>query len=391
MLLTVAVSGYRSLRDVVLPLEPLNVVTGANGTGKSSLYRSLRLLADVSQGRAIGSLATEGGLQSTLWAGPATISRAVRAGEAPVEGTVRRDRVALKLGFASEDYGYAIDLGPPVATSSGARGVPSAFDRDPEIKAEAVWVGESLMRSNVIARRNGRTVQVLDEGGRWRTATSDLPVFDSMMTHAADPSGAPELLALRERMRAWRFYDNVRTDRTAPARRPQVGTRTPALAPDGADLAAAIQTIREIGDGAALDEAIDDAFPGAAVEVLQSEGLFAIAMRQHGLLRPLSAAELSDGTLRYLLLAAALLSPRPPPLLVLNEPETSLHPDLIAPLARLIANAAKRSQIVVVSHATALTSGLDAAGGRVHELTKEVGETIVRGSLGSLGWAWPRR
>ena len=49
-------------------------------------------------------------------------------------------------------------------------------------------------------------------------------------------------------------------------------------------------------------------------------------MRQHGLLRLLRAAELSDGTLRYLLLVAALLTPRPPPLLVLNEPETSLHP-----------------------------------------------------------------
>src|SRR4051794_35203835 len=47
---------------------------------------------------------------------------------------------------------------------------------------------------------------------------------------------------------------------------------------------------------------------------------------QHGLLRPLSGAELSDGTLRYLLWVAALLTPRPPALLVLNEPETSLHP-----------------------------------------------------------------
>ena len=60
-------------------------------------------------------------------------------------------------------------------------------------------------------------------------------------------------------------------------------------------------------------------------------------MSQPGLLRPLKAAELSDGTLRYLLWIAALLSPRPPELLVLNEPETSLHPDLLPALARLIA------------------------------------------------------
>lgn len=70
MILTLAVSGYRSLRDLVLPLDRITLVTGANGSGKSSLYRSIRLLADVAQGQAIASLAAEGGLNSTLWAGP---------------------------------------------------------------------------------------------------------------------------------------------------------------------------------------------------------------------------------------------------------------------------------------------------------------------------------
>jgi predicted ATPase len=79
-------------------------------------------------------------------------------------------------------------------------------------------------------------------------------------------------------------------------------------------------------------------------------------MQQQGLLRPLKAAELSDGTPRYLLLVAALLSPRPPGLMILNEPETSLHPELLPPLARLIAATSKRSQIVLVSHASPLVS-----------------------------------
>jgi predicted ATPase len=60
-----AISGYRSLRDIRVALNPLNVVTGANGSGKSSLYRALKLLADIAQGRIIHSLAAEGGLQST--------------------------------------------------------------------------------------------------------------------------------------------------------------------------------------------------------------------------------------------------------------------------------------------------------------------------------------
>src|SRR5690349_17544273 len=75
MITRLAISGYRSLRDVRVALGPLNVVTGANGSGKSSLYRALKLLADIAQGRIIQSLAAEGGLQSTLWAGPEQFSR----------------------------------------------------------------------------------------------------------------------------------------------------------------------------------------------------------------------------------------------------------------------------------------------------------------------------
>jgi predicted ATPase len=88
MLLTIAIAGYRSIRDLVLPLQRINVITGANGSGKSSLYRAILLLADVAQGRVIGSLAREGGLPATLWAGPETFSRAMKAGTAPVQGTL---------------------------------------------------------------------------------------------------------------------------------------------------------------------------------------------------------------------------------------------------------------------------------------------------------------
>jgi predicted ATPase len=389
MILTLAVSGYRSIRDLVLPLERLNVITGGNGTGKSSLYRALRLLADVAQGRAIASLALEGGLQSTLWAGPEVISKAVKRGHAPVQGTLRQNSVALKLGFASKDYGYAIDLGLPIKDNY-RRDAPSLFNRDPQIKAEAVWAGDTLRRSNIFASRINQVVQVLGEDGRKAVQIYDLAPYDSMMTHAADAKSGRELLLLRERMRSWRFYDHFRTDRNAPARISRVGTRTFALASDGADLAAALQTTIENGDDLSLSAAIDDAFPGSSIAIEENGGIFELHMRQHGLLRPMRVSELSDGTLRYLLLIAALMTPHPPPLVVLNEPETSLHPDLIAPLGRLIANASQRSQLIVVTHSTKLVELLHDTGGAVFELVKEVGETVVR-DLSSQAWAWPSR
>jgi predicted ATPase len=212
-----------------------------------------------------------------------------------------------------------------------------------------------------------------------------------MMTHCSDPREAVELLMLRERMRDWRFYDHLRTDRDAPSRKPQIGTYTPVLAGDGSDLAAAIQTMCEIGATDAMDAAIADAFPGARVEVTGTDGYFELEMCQHGLLRPLKASELSDGTLRYLLLVAALLSPRAPALMVLNEPETSLHPDLLPPLARLIAQASKRSQLIVVSHAPLLVSALDAQDDSSQiTLEKHLGETVIRDGTPP-DWTWPSR
>ncbi len=383
MMTRLAIAGYRSLRDIRVPLGALNVVTGANGSGKSSLYRALKLLADIAQGRIIQSLAAEGGLQSTLWAGPEAFSRAMKAGTQPVQGLVRKNVISLKLGFSGDDYGYAIDLGLPA--DSGI------FLNDPAIKVESLWTGERLGRANAFAIRNGPYVRIRNNNGEWREAYQHLAPFDSMMTHCSDPREALELLLLRERMRDWRFYDHLRTDRDAPSRKPQVGTYTPVLASDGSDLAAAVQTIRQIGAAEDMDAAIADAFSGARVGVSGTDGYFEIEMRQHGLLRPLKASELSDGTLRYLLLVAALLSPRPPALMVLNEPETSLHPELLPPLARLIVQASKRSQVVVVSHASALVSALAGhADCRQIVLEKQLGETVVRDGTPP-DWTWPSR
>jgi len=383
MLITLAVSGYRSLRDVSLPLERLNVITGPNGSGKSSLYRAIQLLASVSQGRITGALANEGGLSSTLWAGPEEISAAVRRGDHPVQGTTRKGPVSLRLGFASEDFGYAIDLGLPKPSQS-------LFGRDPEIKAEAVWVGERLKRTNALATRAGPLVSGLNENGKRVQLNSTLAPYDSMMTHAASPKDSPEIYELRERMRSWRFYDQLRTDRDAGCRRPQVGTRTFALADDGADIAAAMQTIIEIGDVNALAEAVDDAFPGSQVEILAADGFFELALRQKGLLRALRASELSDGTMRFLLLTAALLTPRSPSLLALNEPETSLHVDLLPALARLIIRASRESQIIIVTHARQLVDALADEGAQILALSKDYGETRVAGAAAP-AFEWPKR
>src|SRR5205823_2958200 len=357
MIHTVAVQGYRSLRDLLLPLGQLSVITGANGSGKSSVYRSLRLLADAALNSVVASLAREGGLPSTFWAGPETIARGVRQGTYAVEPLAKRKVASLKLGFGGDTYGYSIDLGypppPPPATM---------FILDPRVKRECIWHGPIYRKASALVDRRNNFV--------WLSTTRDeepvmltqhLSDTDSMLASVADPQRAPEMLAVREAVRGWRFYDHFRTDSEAPARAAQVGTFTPVLHHDGSNLAAALQTIMEIrADDEALATTLEDAFPRSRLYVEDRNGRYELQLQQHGLLRPLSAAELSDGTLRFLLWAAALLTPRPPELMVLNEPETSLHPDLLPALARLILAAAEHTQIIVVSHAQMLIAALAA-------------------------------
>ncbi|MBD8467615.1 AAA family ATPase [Plantibacter sp. CFBP 8798] len=385
MIQTLAISGYRSIRDTVLPLHGLDVVTGANGTGKSNLYRALRLLASAGDGDVVGSLARDGGLSSTLWAGPEHVSRAMVDGSVPVQGTRRSGPISLRLGFATDTLGYLIDLGIPQPSTT-------LFGRDPEIKREQIFAGALAKPSSLLVDRHGPAVRVRD--GSWRPIGRTLGTSESILTEFSDADATPEVLRVRGQVRGWRFYDQFRTDRDAPARAPQVGTRTPVLGHDGADLAAAVQTIIESGGRDRLDAAVDDAFPGSVLRVRADDGVFRLELEQPGMLRPLSAGELSDGTLRYLLLVAALLTPRPPELMVLNEPETSLHGDLLPQLARLITAASADTQLVVVSHARPLIEAMLEAG-EVHEhrLVKRLGETTVedQGLLSTPPWAWPSR
>ncbi len=372
MINDIAIAGYRSIRSIILNLGQLNIVTGANGSGKSNVYKALKLIADAGAGRLAESLAREGGFNSVRWAGPKKIAK---------------DPVSLRLGFSSDSFSYCMDLGLPVPQNS-------AFDFDSEMKRECLWYGSTRDARSLCADRRGGSLRTRVSGGKWTEVNLSMSRHASMLSEYSDPFNAPELIVMRETLRSWRFYDTFRVDRESPARRPAVVTFTPIMAGDGSDLAPALQTIREIGDHRGLAQTIDDAFPGSKIQTRIDDSGMQVVLTQPGLYRELTAAELSDGTLRYLLLAAALLTPRPPELIVLNEPENSLHPDLIPALARLIQVAAKKSQVVVVSHSPTLVETLESDESCVPiRLEKNEGETILRdgGLLSQLGWSWPAR
>ncbi|MDA0832091.1 MAG: AAA family ATPase [Planctomycetota bacterium] len=341
--------GYRSLRNVVLPLSQLNVVTGSNGSGKSNLYRALWLIAQICEGSFARTIAREGGLLSALWAGPRLNKKPVR----------------MSLGFMTNDFNFELSCGFPQPS-------PSLFAYDPEIKEEVVWHGRIRKPTTTLLERKAGMTWIRDDIGKRVEYPLVLGENESVLSQLREPQRFPELFSLRDEVRGWRFYHGFRTDDESPIRSPQVSVRTPVLSHDGSDLAAALQTILEIGDSQQLMASIASAFPGRNLMIdSNSPGdspspratELSVALYPRGCRRPMLARELSDGTLKYLCLVAALLSPRPPVLIALNEPEASLHPDLLPPLAQLIVNASELSQVWVSTHSQILVDAIQQISG----------------------------
>lgn len=361
------VEGYRSIRKLRLPLQKINVLTGPNGCGKSNLYQSMYLLAAAAQGELATAFASEGGMPSAMWAGP----RRLRSKQ-------EEKRISLNVSF--EDFDYELRCGMPTPPGHVTRTEPSQFLYDPEVKEESLVFKQGRQKITLMERDKG-TAWVRDDEGRRIVFPFDFLSSESILSNLREPHRYPQLSSTATVLLSWRFYHQFRTDADSPLRQPQVGVRSPVLSRDGTNLAAALQTIREIGNRNFLAEAIDQAFPGAKLTVLSDMTRFRVQLQMPGINRPFEAGELSDGTLRYLCLLAALLSPRPPALLALNEPETSLHPDLLRPLAKLIAQASHFSQLWITTHSQTLANAIEEFSGQSPVMLEKIdGATGIVGA-----------
>ncbi|SDA29569.1 Predicted ATPase [Methylobacterium sp. UNC378MF] len=365
----IAVSGYRSLRRISVPVDPLSVFVGGNGTGKTNLYRSLELLQAAARGTLTRDLAAEGGMDSALWAGRRRQGETARI---CLSATLRHDATA-------QDFVYAVEIG--LVEQSGGKTVGAAFLLEPQIKTERLTV-RTRGRTAVILDRDRRTGFVRDDAGRKRSLGHDLLPTETALGSLLDATGHPEIALVRLALAGWRFHHDFRTDAESPLRRPCLAVTTPTLASDGSDLAAVFATLAHIRqDTAEIDDAVDGAFPGAGLVIPRPSRHASFGLRFPDFpARIFDPPELSDGTLRYLALAGALLGYRLPPFIALNEPETSLHPDLMDPLARLIARAAQRTQVWLVTHSERLAARIAEHGSvRPRIVIKRDGETWIDG------------
>lgn len=353
------IHNYRSIRNVWLKLDRLNVIVGPNGSGKSNMYRAIYLVSSTATGRLARNIAEEGGVESSIWSGE--------------YGTRDKRQVELSVKLNNMQYDLAFSSIP----NSLRGGV--LFTDDIEIRKEELFLLKGDTKSKILQRGRAE-VKVRDAKGVMSDYTMRIPNNESILSGIREPHKYPQLSALRQEFLSWRFYHHFRTDKDSPLRKPQFPVMTPIMAHDGSDLVAAIGSILEFGDSNGFQDSLSDAFPNASVNVTRSRTGLRLLMESPDFQRAFEARELSDGTLQYLCLLTAFYSLDPPSVLVINEPETSIHPDLFEPLARLLVEASHKSQIWITTHSRDLSDYIvELSGYSPIELEKVAGETKLVG------------
>lgn len=359
-----AAGGYRSLRSIRLDIGQVSVFAGENGVGKSNLYRALQLIKASADGTLAREIAGEGGMSSALWSGKRRSGQPARV---VIDASFLDDETAAR-------YGYKVEIGLPPPMSAG-------FAFEPHVKEETLTV-EAGRRPVEMMSRKGQAVFARDGDGRRVEHPERILNSETALSLLGASGRYPEVGDLRATVAGWRFYHGFRTDAESQVRRPALATTAPMLDEDGANLAAVFATLCHIrGDTVDLDRMIEDALGGAVLDVPEPSDVatFGLVLPEfpQRVFRP---QELSDGQIRFLALAGALMSYRLPQLIALNEPEASLHVRMLPALAEMIASAAERTQVWIVTHSRELADLVQQrTGARPLTVVRLEGATMIEG------------
>jgi predicted ATPase len=347
MIQSIQIQGYRSLRDVTWNPGKLNLVIGPNASGKSNLLRALALLQDsAAPGKRLSAeIKGEGGMGAILWDGRTERLRWILQTE-PIE-----IRGALIPGLQPpvKPFGYSLDLERLGPTG----GFFVASERlDPNGSGGKRYIDHA-------------TFQVLERSPDSRAEEESVDMEQTLLAVSVAPSTDPAVAGFRKALSSWTIFHDVRVDRGSKIREAVVSRLEKQLDPDGQNLISVLHTLysthREFKSDvdramkAAFGEDFEElTFPPAADQRVQ------LRLRWRSLENAQSAADLSDGTLRFLFLVAALANPEPGRLVAIDEPEVGLHPSMLAVVADLALQASERTQVILSTHSPQL---LDAFGG----------------------------
>jgi len=332
----IAIQGYRSLYDVSWTPGELNVIIGPNGSGKSNLLKGMELLAVSAQGGLNQQVLHEGGVGAMLWDGQVGQVVFELAADCPENGE----------GGASSNIAYRLLL-KQIGKSSSYRIEEEVLD-DGSARNER--------RSHALIERQRQKAWVYDGPKNDPRFLEDLSETESLLSQIRSPFTVQTPGALfQKRLSGWLFYQYFHTGFESPVRQAPVARYETTVSADGGNLVQTLHTLYtgqrdfkhdlDLAMRAAFGAEFDElTFPPAADQRIQ------MRLRWKSLQREQSAADISDGALRFLYLIAILANPTPPALIAIDEPETGLHPSMLPIIAEYAVQAAAQTQVIFTTH-----------------------------------------
>jgi predicted ATPase len=319
----IEIKGFRSLRDVKWKPGRLNVLIGPNGSGKSNLLDACALLQEAARGKLSEGIIRRGGMGPLLWNSQEKFLSWKLQIEQPDTSPLTYFLEVRQIGQTSN---YSVDF-------------------------ERLDAGEVAHID-----RTARGAVIFDSERGHRDIHLDTNTEEQSLLYAlSGPFGNQVVSGLRTRIEGWEIYQDLRVDQESMVRRPNVTSFEKRLSPNGQNLVSVLFT-RYSGDREfkrSVDMAMRAAFGVEYEEIViapAADQRVQLRLRWRSLDIPTSAANLSDGTLRFLMLVTILANPEPGELIAIDEPETGLHPRMFPILTELALDAAERTQVILTTH-----------------------------------------
>ena len=329
-------------------LGNLNVIIGANGSGKSNLIEALSIIqaAPLDLPKPIRE---GGGIMEWLWKGPGA------KGIAEIE-------LVAEYPLGKKPLRYSLSF-----TQSGQR-----FDLDDESIEDESKIDPKQDDVNFYYRyRHGRpalntrsriegATQQGDDGYPGTLKKASVSSEQSILAQKKGSEIYPEITWLGEQFAAMKIYREWSFDRNTSPRKPQqVDLPEDFLIEDASNLALVLNDILHRGLRKTIIDKLNLFYDG--IEDITTKvhgGTIQVYLHEKGMAHPIPATRLSDGTLRYLCLICVLCHPKPPALICIEEPELGIHTDILPKIGEMLIEASHKTQLIVTTHSDALVSSL---------------------------------
>lgn len=358
------IEGFRSLRHVTWEPGQLNVLIGPNGSGKSNLLRAIELLRRSAQGNLPQAILQRGGITPLLWDGQAD----------ELAWRVRLDPLPTAAPHSKEALTYELRLRQLGGTSS------YRVENEQLANYHLVELGQFDTPKKLLERRPGHSVIFDTEERRLVAHDGSISDDQTLLSQASGPFMNPKVTAFGDLLCGWGLYNDVHVDSDAPLRQAAIARLDKQVSADGQNLVPVLHTLytgsRDFKR--IVDDAMRVAFDGEYEEMVfapAADQRVQLRVRWKSLQTAQSAADLSDGTIRFLLLLAILANPNPSDLIAIDEPEMGLHPSMLPLVAEHAAEAATRGQVILATHSAQLLDAFTAEAPTTTVMRSEAGET----------------